>query len=69
MQGIGYILSIISVLLLGIAAGWGDWGPEPLRHASLAGGVLLSIAGMVLRWVHHRAELRDRRGESRPPSG
>lgn len=60
MQGFGYILSIISVILLGAVAAWDGLGPEWMKYACLALGILLSIAGMVLRWLHHRHERQGR---------
>lgn len=60
MQGFGYILSIISVMLLGAVAAWDGLGPDWLKHVCLIAGIALSVAGMILRWLHHRHEQQGR---------
>lgn len=50
MRGLGYLVSILSVVLLGLVA----WpGPdEPRWHiVVILAGMALSIAGMGLRWL------------------
>jgi membrane protein DedA with SNARE-associated domain len=59
VKELGYLLSIVSVLLIGYAAADGLW-QKPVLLTSLLGGIVLSIVGMVLRWIDYR---RDR---SRP---
>lgn len=55
MRGLGYFISIVSVMLLGLVA----WpGPDEPRWHSLAvlGGMGLSIGGMGLRWLASRQQ-------------
>jgi hypothetical protein len=59
VKGFGYVVSSVSVLLLAVS---------PLKTAledpwlmfCLAGGVLLSIAGMALRYLSYRQEQREK---------
>ena len=59
MKGVGYVLSIISVLLLGAAA-WKGASAQPLTLACLVAGMAISIVGMALRWASHAREQRDK---------
>lgn len=49
VESIGYIISTISVVLLGIVA-WEGAPDNPALRAAIVGGVLLAIFGMLLRW-------------------
>ena len=49
LQGLGYLVSIFSVLLLGAVA-WSAASDEPLMLVALVLGMATSIAGMGLRW-------------------
>jgi hypothetical protein len=55
LKGAGYLVSTLSVLLLGMVA-WKSASEQPLLLACLIGGMLTSIAGMTLRWLSHRCE-------------
>lgn len=71
LKGVGYLTSTASVLLLG-AVSWQSAAKEPLLLACLLAGILLSFAGMMLRWRSHRLEQKqkDKANEnSSPPSG
>ena len=60
MRGLGYLISIVSVLLLGLIA----WpGPEdPGWHMpALFLGMGLSIGGMGLRWLSSRQQKQEMR--------
>jgi hypothetical protein len=52
---IGYSISSVSVLLLALVAWPGSKG-EDWRMPALVGGSLLSILGMVCRYISHRKE-------------
>jgi len=52
-KGLGYLVSTISVLLLGITA-WKGAKEEPWLLACLIAGMVASVAGMGLRWISHR---------------
>ena len=58
MRGTGYLISIVSVILLGLVA-WPK--PEdPSWHApALLAGMGASIVGMLLRWVSSRKQLHE----------
>ena len=53
LKGLGYLVSTISVILLGIVA-WKSASEDPLLFACLIAGMLASVAGMTLRWLSHR---------------
>lgn len=55
LKGAGYLVSTLSVLLLGLVA-WKSASEQPLLLACLTGGMLTSITGMTLRWLSHRHE-------------
>jgi hypothetical protein len=58
LKGLGYFISTISVILLGIVA-WPKPG-EPQWHAILlALGMATSVAGMGVRWLSHRKDRKD----------
>jgi len=57
IKTIGYGISTVSVLLLGIVS-WKTASEQPLLLAALIAGVLASMAGMVLRWLSYRIEER-----------
>jgi len=52
-KGLGYLVSSISVLLLGLVS-WKSASEQPLLFACLIGGMIASVAGMLLRWISHR---------------
>jgi len=56
MRGLGYFISIISVILLGLVA-WPK-PDDPRWHLPvLLAGMAASIAGMLLRWIASRRQL------------
>ena len=58
MRGLGYLISIVSVLLLGLVAWPG--ADEPSWHLpALLAGMAASIGGMLLRWIGSRKQLRE----------
>ena len=54
MKGIGYLISSLSVLLLGLVA-WKSDQPT-WKSIALGLGMLASITGMLLRFLSHRKE-------------
>ena len=52
-KGLGYLVSTLSVMLLGIVA-WKGASADPLLLACLIAGMAASVAGMSLRWLSHR---------------
>ena len=70
-KGLGYLVSTISVVLLGIV-GWKSASERPLLFACLILGMAASIAGMGLRWISHRIEQKEkqrieRKAEAKSP--
>jgi hypothetical protein len=59
VKGVGYLVSSVSVLLLAVFP-LKDAMKDPLLFFCLAGGVLLSILGMVLRYLSHRREQQEK---------
>jgi membrane protein DedA with SNARE-associated domain len=55
VKGLGYIVSTLSVLLLGAAASKGA-SKEPLLLACLIAGMATSIVGMWLRYYSYRRD-------------
>lgn len=51
----GYVISSLSVLLLGIVA-WKSASEQPLLMACLIGGMATSVLGMVCRWTSYQLE-------------
>ena len=68
MKGLGYLISTVSVVLLGIVA----W-PKPDEPQWKAGIVVLgmaaSIVGMFLRFLSHRREQRELKRTKRAAAG
>jgi protein-S-isoprenylcysteine O-methyltransferase Ste14 len=58
LKGAGYIISIVSVLLLGTVA-WNAVANQPLMRWCLIGGMVTSIIGMALRYSAHRRDRRE----------
>jgi len=58
-KGSGYLVSTVSVLLLG-AVSWKSASEQPLLLLGLILGMLASIAGMGLRWISHRIEQKQK---------
>ena len=61
LKTFGYLISTVSVILLGIVA-WPKAAADPLLLTCLIGGMLASILGMFCRWLSYDIEKR-RKGE------
>jgi hypothetical protein len=61
LKGGGYLVSTVSVVLLGIPA-LKSAAEEPAMLVCLLAGSLLSIAGMALRWRSHRLDDKRKGG-------
>ena len=66
LKGFGYLVSTLSVMLLGIVS-WKSASEQPLLFACLILGMLASSAGLSLRWISHRLEQKQRAREERTP--
>jgi hypothetical protein len=60
-KGLGYLVSIVSVILLGITS-WKAASENPLLLACLLAGMASSVLGMTLRWHSHRLEQKEQKG-------
>lgn len=58
LQGLGYLISSISVLFLGIVA-WPSPGDPDWQIWAVIIGMLLSIAGMFARYLSHVRDRKD----------
>ncbi|HMG45860.1 MAG TPA: hypothetical protein VK614_00165 [Allosphingosinicella sp.] len=58
-KGLGYLISAVSVILLGIVA-WKSASEQPLLFACLILGMIASVAGMALRWIWHRIDQKEK---------
>jgi len=57
VKGLGYLVSIVSVFLLGLAA-WPAKLDETVKMALILCGGGASVIGMFLRYLSHRKEKR-----------
>ncbi|HVH49482.1 MAG TPA: hypothetical protein VM760_06340 [Sphingomicrobium sp.] len=57
MKGLGYLVSTLSVLLLGLVAWPGPDEPQ-WKAAVLVAGMAASVIGMFLRFLSHRKQER-----------
>ena len=55
LKAVGYLVSTISVFLLGVVA-WPKPDEPQWKAVVLAVGMLASILGMAIRWISHRKE-------------
>jgi len=63
LKGLGYLISTVSVFLLGVAA-WPRPGDPPQQSWLVAGGMAASMIGMFVRYLSHRkqkGEIEDAR--------
>ena len=70
LKGVGYLISSVSVFLLGIVAWPG--ASDPSWHAvAVLLGMVLSIVGMGVRFMSHRKDRKDirRAARNQPPAG
>ncbi len=58
LKAIGYLISTVSVLLIGVVA-WDSAKDDRLLRLCLIAGMASSIIGMGLRWWSHRREQRQ----------
>ena len=58
MKSLGYLISTLSVFLLGAVA-WPKPGEPRLMMWLVLGGMAASIFGMFLRYLSHRKDKRD----------
>ncbi len=59
LKSMGYLVSILSVLLLGAVA-WESVADDPALRACLILGMLTSMCGMGLRWASFFVDQRER---------
>jgi hypothetical protein len=64
LKGLGYLVSTLSVILLGIVS-WKSASEQPLLFVCLILGMLASVAGMGLRWISHRIEQKEKAKDER----
>lgn len=55
IKTLGYMISTVSVLLLGVVS-WKSASKDPVLLACLIGGMTSSIIGMALRWSSYALE-------------
>jgi hypothetical protein len=60
VKGFGYLLSILSVFLLA-AGSFKTASQQPVLLLCLLAGMATAIVGMLLRWLDHRREQREKR--------
>ena len=58
LKGLGYFISTISVLFLGIVA-WPKSGDPQWHFWAVAVGMATSVGGMFLRFLSHRKDRHD----------
>ena len=61
LKGTGYIVSILSVSLLGTVA-WKNASQDPLMLALLVAGMATSVIGMFLRWMSYWEQQEEEGG-------
>lgn len=68
LKGLGYLISTISVLFLGLVAWPGPGDPNWQAPAVLI-GMLTSVMGMSVRFLSHRQDRKDirRAAHNQPP--
>ena len=64
MKGVGYLVSSVSVLLLAVSP-LKTAMKDPLLFFCLGAGVILSILGMVLRYLSHRRDQQEKHNMGR----
>jgi hypothetical protein len=64
LKGFGYLVSTLSVVLLGIVS-WKSASEQPFLFLCLILGMLASVAGMSLRWISHRIEQKEKARDER----
>jgi hypothetical protein len=67
IKTIGYLISSVSVGLLGLAS-WHGLEDEPGLRACLIAGMAASVAGMLLRWCSYWKEHVEEAGKAPTPA-
>ncbi|MBB6410662.1 hypothetical protein [Mesorhizobium sangaii] len=57
LKGVGYLISTTSVIMLAMVS-WSAASKSYLLAACLVGGAVLSILGMLCRWITYEIEKR-----------
>jgi len=67
-KGLGYLISSVSVILLGVVA-WPGPSEPPWHAIAVSLGMALSILGMGVRFMSHRKDRKDirRAARNQPP--
>ena len=60
LKGLGYLVSTVSVMLLGIVS-WSSASEHPVLLMCMIGGMATSVLGMTLRWISHCWEQKEKR--------
>jgi hypothetical protein len=58
LKGLGYLISAVSVLFLGIVA-WPGPDDPPWHGPAIIVGMMLSVMGMGVRFVSHQQDRKD----------
>jgi hypothetical protein len=67
LKTVGYLISSVSVICLGIVS-WSGVAEHPLMLAVLLAGMATSILGMACRWISYRREKREEAAQAAPAS-
>ena len=67
-KGLGYLVSAVSVVLLGIAA-WPKPGEPRWIAVAIVLGMVTSVGGMFIRFLSHRKDRRDIKRAERKADG
>jgi len=67
LKSVGYLISTLSVLLLGIVA-WSSASKDPDMRAALIVGMAASIVGMLMRWLSYQVRERKEGNQSALPT-
>lgn len=59
----GYIVSTVSVILLGVVS-WKAASEQPVLMVCLIVGMLASAAGMLLRWISYQVQEREEKHDN-----
>lgn len=60
----GYLVSTVSVILLGIVS-WKAASEQPVLMICLIVGMLASVVGMLLRWISYQVQEREEKREAK----
>lgn len=60
IKTIGYMISVVSVVLLAIVS-WKNAASNPVLAVCLFGGALTSVTGMAMRWLSYEMEEMEKR--------